>query len=98
MSDDRLIDVIPRGLGLGRNGVCQAGVFVGPYDRGAAQSIADSAFFQAPPASGGGVFGQICISGAWHTVTEVQIVIGGAWHTVSEIQIVQGGAWHALVA
>jgi hypothetical protein len=47
----------------------------------------------APPT---GAFGQICISGAWRTVTEVQIVISGAWRTVSEIQVVNSNAWRNL--
>ena len=47
----------------------------------------------APPTNS---FGQICISNAWHTVTEIQVVVAGAWRNVSEVQVVIGGAWHGL--
>ncbi len=43
-------------------------------------------------------FPQVCISGAWKTVTECYICIGGAWKPVTEIQVVSSSAWKSLTS
>ena len=38
----------------------------------------------------------ICIGGAWKTVTENTICIGGVWKTITEIKVAIGGVWKNL--
>lgn len=55
-----------------------------------------SEYFFEQQQSASGVFGQVAISGAWKTVSEVYVVVGGQWKSVTEIQTIAGGTWHTL--